>query len=676
MEKNAFLSPAIKLLNKFTLVKKFALVTILFSIPIFMMGTHIVIDQNHKIRSLSNHQSALEYISALRPLFELIAQTRGMTNAYRNGKIELKDTILKKRAAVNEKIDDLKIIDSKLGKQYQTGNKVRTIVSTWNSINDRAFSARPSEIFSDYTKLIESVLETIMYISEKSDLVLSSQVDTYLLTDTLIHSLPAIAENLGKTRGLGSGIAAKKFMNEKELAKLSRFTEMISQHMYRLKHNYKIIEDENVELRQQLNTLFDEAVSETQSFLTLTQTAIVNNVNISIEPVKYFETGTKAISANLKLYDLALPVLNNRYGELISNAKFERNLMIGMGTLIILVCLYFLTGFIVSIKQRINLINNTLISISEGDLTQNIDLISKDELSQIAININQMAQQIKKLVQNIVETTDVVVSNTQTASELSQQTSHQLKYQSGDIAKVITAAEEMSESIKDIANNTNVAAETTANVDESTKTGQVVVVETIDSIKALSTEMNEACNAIELLENNSKEIGSVLNVIRDIAEQTNLLALNAAIEAARAGEQGRGFAVVADEVRTLAGRTQESTHEIQSIIESLQNGAQNAVKLVKRGVDSSNETVQKANEAGLALENIRDSVGDIKNMSTQVATAIEQQLVVTDNVAENITKIHNVAETGQMFSNESDSASQGLLKTAENLRKTVSHFTI
>lgn len=675
MNKSIILSPVIKLLNQLSLSKKFiVLVSSLFIIPMLVMGFTIVKQESFKVEFYSKHQSALTYIAALRPLFEFMAQTRGMTNAYNNGKIELKDKILAKRKLVDKSLQTLQEIDSNLGHHYQTGNRVQELVKSWNNINEGAFSNPPAQVFSQYTKLIETVLETINYVSETSNLVLNSEIDTFLLTDTLIYPLPGIAENLGKMRGLGAGIATKQEINQIELARISSFSAIVYSHMDHLKHNYEIIEKENVQIKTELNTLFQKAVIDTEYFLNLTNNSIIKELDTYIDPVKYFEHGTTAISSNLKLYDLALPVLNNRYQELKDGAEYKLYMILAIAIIITIFSTYIISAFVISIKQRVQLINEAIDDISKGDLTRRINLISNDEITTISKNVNSMADKIQHLVKDVVQITEKVATNCENTSELTQQTSHQLTYQRNDIDSIITSSEQMSVSIKDISTTTNNAVETTSLVDESTKTGKEVVDKTITSIEKLSADMIEARSVIELLETNSNDIGTVLNVIGDIAEQTNLLALNAAIEAARAGEQGRGFAVVADEVRTLAGRTQDSTHEIKSIIENLQLGSHNAVKLVQNGVEQTNETVNNAHEAGRALVDISEHVADIREMSIQVANSVEQQTELTDEATKKITRIKEVSQTGKMFSDETDKASQTLLDSVQNLQTSISNF--
>ena len=216
--------------------------------------------------------------------------------------------------------------------------------------------------------------------------------------------------------------------------------------------------------------------------------------------------------------------------------------------------------------------------------------------------------------------------------------------QKDEVDKVATAMTQMSATVHEVARNATEAAEAAQRADEETSKGKMVVSQAIEAIDLLANEVNEAAQVIHRLEQDSDEIGAVLDVIRGIAEQTNLLALNAAIEAARAGEQGRGFAVVADEVRTLAQRTQQSTQEIQNMIERLQSGAQDAVKAMEQGRSRAQVGVEQAAEAGTSLETIAQAVGTISDMNTQIATAAEEQSVVAEEINLNIVTISDMAD--------------------------------
>jgi len=235
---------------------------------------------------------------------------------------------------------------------------------------------------------------------------------------------------------------------------------------------------------------------------------------------------------------------------------------------------------------------------------------------------------------------------------------------------------EMTTSVHEVARNASEASQSAARANDESTEGKKVVGKAIDSIDGLSNEVKKAADVIKELESDSEKIGAVLDVIQGIAEQTNLLALNAAIEAARAGEQGRGFAVVADEVRTLASRTQQSTQEIEQMIERLQKGARTAVTVMQEGSKQANETTGLAADAAASLEGIIRAIGTINDMNAQIASAAEEQGAVAEEINRNVVKINEGVQDVAAGSDQTATATEELARLASELRESVQRFRI
>lgn len=259
----------------------------------------------------------------------------------------------------------------------------------------------------------------------------------------------------------------------------------------------------------------------------------------------------------------------------------------------------------------------------------------------------------------------ITVSSTENVSKQQRETE-----------QVATAMNEMTATVMEVSNNAEQAAESTGQADTQAQEGRQVVNDTVESINLLAKEVDSAANVIHELEQNSDSIGSVLEVIRGIAEQTNLLALNAAIEAARAGEQGRGFAVVADEVRSLASRTQQSTQEIQSMIERLQSGAQRAVEVMATSRTRAQSSVEKSEKAGDSLTVITEAMSNIMAMNTQIAEASKQQSEVAEEINQNIVNISTIAEESASSTSELSQSNIALAELSSKLQGLVGQFKI
>ncbi|MCO7224431.1 methyl-accepting chemotaxis protein [Pleionea sp. CnH1-48] len=278
---------------------------------------------------------------------------------------------------------------------------------------------------------------------------------------------------------------------------------------------------------------------------------------------------------------------------------------------------------------------------SNGDLSKTLNYNKQDEIGAIINALNRASQFYSGLMRQIQQTTASLNQSADSINRSSSEVSQGTQTSNEHLQLTATAVTEMTSTVQEVAQNAAGAADAASSADGAAQNGLQMMHSTIDTISKLSTEVQSASEVIRKLEEDTSGVGTVLDVIRGIAEQTNLLALNAAIEAARAGEQGRGFAVVADEVRSLAQRTQESTAEIQQIIENIQNGAKNAVTAMERGSESTASCVEQANTAGQSLTEITNSVNHIHTMNTQIATAAEEQTTVAEELSRSVNEISN-----------------------------------
>lgn len=311
-----------------------------------------------------------------------------------------------------------------------------------------------------------------------------------------------------------------------------------------------------------------------------------------------------------------------------------------------------------------------------GDLTRRLPTDSQNEIAALAHNFNLVMEHIASIIRNVVQVNEKVRVNVNKMSGATESTVNSTSQQLREIELVATAVEELSASANEIARHAGDTAERTTATSVLAEEGNTIVGLSLENVNRLTGQIEATAQKIQVLKDNSVNIGSVMEVIRTIAEQTNLLALNAAIEAARAGEQGRGFAVVADEVRSLAQKTRSSTEEIESIIVQLQRAADEAHQAMSTSTASARETIDTASKVGGALDKIRANIGIINDMNHQIATASHQQSSVANEVSKNITAIHslseNVVENAQVVNH---SGSQLINETSE-LKKQIDTFKV
>lgn len=316
------------------------------------------------------------------------------------------------------------------------------------------------------------------------------------------------------------------------------------------------------------------------------------------------------------------------------------------------------------------------IAEGEGDLTRRIPVNTHDEIGDLGNNFNTFVEKLQSIIGEIADATAQLVSSAEEMSVTTTSTSSGLSTQKQETEQVAFAVSEMTSASQEVAKNAELASEAAASANNEASTGNQVVSETVDAINGLAQEVEESANVIEKLKGDSENIGTVLDVIKGIAEQTNLLALNAAIEAARAGEQGRGFAVVADEVRTLAQRTQESTQEIESLIGALQGGAEQAVNVMGQSRDRARSTVEKARHAGETLTSITHAVETITQMNINIATAAEEQTSVAQEINSSVASIQGISEQSAASGEQISIASNSQARLGEQLQLLVDQFKI
>lgn len=347
--------------------------------------------------------------------------------------------------------------------------------------------------------------------------------------------------------------------------------------------------------------------------------------------------------------------------------------VLGVGILLPFVCAWLLGRLA---GTRAEHIVHALKSMAAGDLTAQCKLAGRDEFAWMAWEFTSARKSFAEVVDAVMAGCGTLAS---AAEELSAVTAHSklgMNRQNQETEQVASAIGEMSASVTAVAQKAQRAAEAATEADRESKKGFQVVRETSAAIEELAGEVKQTADAIGKLKADSINIGTVLDVIRDIAEQTNLLALNAAIEAARAGEQGRGFAVVADEVRSLASRTQQSTREIQVMIERLQSGANHAVEAMQYGLAKAEASVQQAQLAGKSLESITGMVDTIREMNVQIADAAGRQRLTAEDIANSIENISNISAEATQGALQIAQASEELAELTISQQSRVGRFKV
>ena len=385
----------------------------------------------------------------------------------------------------------------------------------------------------------------------------------------------------------------------------------------------------------------------------------------------------KARGSFKRLNDLEDEMRERIHSEASQSISNVKTLLTTITGVLLVVAAVFIFLVARSINTPLDKLRRTIEEIErESSLNKRIEIDSEDELGILASAFNRMLDKFQSIINQVAATATNLTSAAGEVATITGQTAESVGKQQQEVDQVATAMNQMTATVQEVARNATEAAKAASHSDEEAKKGQGVVNQTIRAIDALATEVDRAANVIHRLEQDSDKIGTVLDVIKGIAEQTNLLALNAAIEAARAGEQGRGFAVVADEVRTLASRTQQSTAEIQQMIERLQAGAQEAVTVMEDSRTRATDSVSSAQSAGESLQSITHAVASITDMNTQIASAADEQSTVAEEINKNIVNINHAAERAASGAQRTSASSNALAELAQDLQSLVRQFKV
>lgn len=452
--------------------------------------------------------------------------------------------------------------------------------------------------------------------------------------------------------------------------------------------NDHVIKKENIPI-ELVTTRFQAIINKTKNLqlssdLQSKQQAILSLLN------QYEDLGKRnpAVNAELVKAQKNLMALSTKMNDKIdsitllqeekskSDGDRVSTVLITVTIIAILIGIFFALLIRHMIVNPMNDVKAAVEKISNGDLTQILKTDRKDELGQLYNNIGTMSRTLNTLISEVINGVLNLSSTSEQLETISKQGQTMMQSQKDETDQVATAINEMSSTVAEVARNAETAAEATTKTDNIVNQGNLKVSDTASSIESLANDLTVTSKAMEQLKTRTDNVGNVLEVIKAVAEQTNLLALNAAIEAARAGEAGRGFAVVADEVRGLASRTQSSAKEIEDLIVELQNGAQESLDKMLRSRDLSTKNAEQAKEVLALFANISEQVGYVQDMNNQIATAAEEQSQVSDEINRSVENVRQLADQTTEGSIESVRAVSNLRTLSNQLKSLTDRFKI
>lgn len=671
------LSPGIYLTNRLRFPAKFAVLAIIIVIPLIVLGLRVFNSLNASIDTVAQERVGREYLQTTTPVLRLSMIQRAASNRLLAGDASAAQDITSNRAQLETALANLADMDARQGQQLETENRVQRLRESTRSLMD---SIKPGlsqdEVFAQWNEQLAQTLNFIYYVSATSGMVLDEDYASLFLIDLSTIRMPREINVAGQIRGITAGLITGQGLSVSMRGSLESLLKIELQFRAELEQSIRLLKRRSPELAARISDPITAATAAMDSFRGDLH-AYVKGTEFSVQQGQALSArGNVVVSGLYKAQDEIQTALqdelNTRYDALV----LQREIVIAMCVIMGLLLLYAFCSIYRALRLTIDSLLVVTRRLGEGDLSARVAVVSKDEVADIANGLNLMADAFASSISHMdrtsYELTDVA-SRLGASIGLAKQS---MNAQQAETEQVATAINEMTASVADVAQNTEGAALAADEANTASRNGLRIMHQAHSTIQALAEEVEVSAQKVQALALHSQSIGGVIQVISTIADQTNLLALNAAIEAARAGEQGRGFAVVADEVRTLASRTQASTEEIRGIIQQLQSATDAAVQQMQAGQQKAHACISAASDASGSLSSISQGVERIVEMNTQIASAAVQQHAVSEDINRNVMEIRNSSGTLMLGIDNNAVTADELARVASDMRNVVARFKL
>lgn len=671
------LYPAIALMNRLNFGMKFSLISVLFFLPMAVTNYYLVSDSYDQYVRTSTELESLELLGKTLKIrrdmeevndLALISRMLGeSSSAEADARIaKLEQSLIEQLGALQAVSHDAQHIEQFNAQRDELLNAMRSIKS----------QVAPSSKRAQGEELLAKVQLFIKGVASESGLSQDDSRDVRQMVELVLNVTPQVTAVLATGRSVGAYSLGVGFLDSGASVKL----------------------EDALLLMEKLHAEYGLKIKETLAASPGAQRALGNRTAASQETLKelakvfedkvilaeslkgswseFFAEISGEMEKTYQVNDATLVFLQAELSERLQQKGSQTILLFVALVVVFLSIVYLYGGFYVSTRTTLKSLGQVMDKVAAGDMTVSYKVQSRDELGELGDVFNDTVVKIHDLIERVGHTVVEVERQADRVEVVSGESNQAVAGQRSQIEQVATAMNEMSATAQEVARSAAAAVGSAQSVNDETVSGRELVDSQVGSIQRLASGIDQSVAVINQLAADSASISRVLEVIKGIAEQTNLLALNAAIEAARAGEQGRGFAVVADEVRTLAKRTQQSTEEIEQMISKLQGGVAATVKAMSGSHKMADDTVSQSTKVQQALENILGAVGMIVDQNQQIAAAAEQQTAVAHDIDQNIVAINAAGERTAEGSSQTEQASRELSDHVSRLKQLISSFRV
>ncbi|UST75227.1 methyl-accepting chemotaxis protein [Pseudomonas siliginis] len=674
----SLLYPAVSLMNRLSFGMKFSLISVLFLVPMLVTNFYLVRDSYREfqgtrveLQSLDLLGSSLNLRRDLETLNNLVQIDVTLGQSGKAGNVEAQIQTLEQ--ALLARLEGLTAMteDPEQIKQFEA--KRDEMIAAFKAQQAESSLQSKSALIG---KLLASAQIFSQIITSQAGLSRDNQSDIRQLSELVTLITPSVTQTLGEGRAMGSYSLGQGFLNS---SSSTRFDELLVQ-IEKLQAEYALkLQDalgSSSAARESLSAQAENSKASLKQASELFEEQVVMADTLDAPWQAFYDQVTGLMEHTYQLNQATLKFLDSQLQQRLAQNRTHMILQASALSVVFVLIFYLYGGFYASTRTTLKSLGAMMDKVAAGDMTVNFKASSRDELGELGEVFNGTVKKIHDLIERVGHTVGEVERQAVQVESVSAQSNQAVAGQRSQIEQVATAMNQMSATSMEVARSAAAAVSSAHSVNDETLSGRGLVESQQGSIAALASEIDQSVLVINQLASDSQSISRVLEVIKSIAEQTNLLALNAAIEAARAGEQGRGFAVVADEVRTLAKRTQQSTEEIEQMIAKLHGGVGAAVKAMGVSHQMANGTVGQSEKVQQALENILGAVGMIVDQNQQIAAAVEQQTAVAHDIDQNIVEINRAGERTAQGAHQTEDASRALSAQVVELKQLISAFRV
>ncbi|MDR6164082.1 methyl-accepting chemotaxis protein [Pseudomonas fluorescens] len=674
----SLLYPAVSLMNRLSFGMKFSLISVLFLVPMLVTNFYLVRDSYREfqgtrveLQSLDLLGSSLSLRRDLETLNNLVQIDVTLGQSGKAGNVEAQIQTLEQ--AVLARLEGMTAMTEDPEQIRQFEAKRDEMIAAFKAQQAESSLQSKSALIG---KLLASAQIFSQIITSQAGLSRDNQSDIRQLSELVTLITPSVTQTLGEGRAMGSYSLGQGFLNS---SSSTRFDELLVQ-IEKLQAEYALkLQDalgSSSAARESLSAQADSSKASLKQASELFEEQVVMADTLDAPWQGFYDQVTGLMEHTYQLNQATLKFLDNQLQQRLAQNRMHMVLQASALSVVFVLIFYLYGGFYASTRTTLKSLGAMMDRVAAGDMTVNFKASSRDELGELGEVFNGTVKKIHDLIERVGHTVGEVERQAGQVESVSAQSNQAVAGQRTQIEQVATAMNQMSATSMEVARSAAAAVSSAHSVNDETLSGRGLVESQQGSIAALASEIDQSVLVINQLASDSQSISRVLEVIKSIAEQTNLLALNAAIEAARAGEQGRGFAVVADEVRTLAKRTQQSTEEIEQMIAKLHGGVGAAVKAMGVSHQMANGTVGQSEKVQQALENILGAVGMIVDQNQQIAAAVEQQTAVAHDIDQNIVEINRAGERTAQGAHQTEDASRALSAQVVELKHLISAFRV